>query len=121
NAHHSHQWCAALNIDSASENQNAGTVNNADCQARYGTEYVNFAFITRSGRPEGASALVGSAAFFGFTPNDNDTLFFNSGDVLVIDLADTAHGLRIRITDLTTGETGSMVASAANGFAQLLF
>jgi hypothetical protein len=121
NPDHPHQWCAALNIDSASENQNSGTLNNKDCRAKYGTEYVNFAFITKNGRPEGPSALVGSPGFFGFLPSDKDTLFFNSGDVLLIDLADTPHGLRIRISDLTTGEQGSMVASAANGFTQLLF
>ena len=121
NPHHPHQWCAALNIDSASENQNAGTLNNADCQARYGTEYVNYAFITRSGKPEGPSALVGSTGFFGFLPSDTDTLFMNSGDVLLVSLADTPHGLQITIRDLTTGEQGSMVASAANGFTQLLF
>jgi len=45
NSNHSNQWCAALNIDSASENQNAGTLNNADCRAHYGTEYVNFALL----------------------------------------------------------------------------
>lgn len=121
NPHHPHQWCAALNIDSASENQNNGTLNNADCQARYGTEYVNYAFITMSGTPEGPSALVGSTGFFGFTPSDTDTLFMNSGDVLLVSLADTPHGLQITIRDLTTGEQGSMVASAANGFTQLLF
>jgi hypothetical protein len=121
NPHHPNQWCAALNIDSASENQNAGTLNNADCQAHYGTEYVNFAFITMNGKPEGSSALVGSAGFAGFVPTDNDSLFFNSGDLLRIELEDTAHGLKISIHDLTTGEQGSMVASAANGFRQLLF
>jgi hypothetical protein len=121
NPHHPHQWCAALNIDSASENQNAGTLNNIDCQAHYGTEYVNYAFITMSGSPEGRSALVGSAGFAGFIPTDKDTLFFDSGDVLRVDLEDTAHGLKITIHDLTTGEQGSMVASAANGFKQLLF
>ena len=121
NPHHPHQWCAALNIDSASENQNAGTLNNADCRAHFGTEYVNYAFITKSGTPEGPSALVGSAGFFGFTPSDTDTLFMNPGDVLLVSLADTPHGLQINIRDLTTGEQGSMVASAANGFTQLLF
>src|SRR6266478_4598558 len=121
NPDHPNQWCAALNIDSYSLNQNTGVANNADCQAHYGVEYVNFAFITRSGSPEGTSALIGSAGFAGFTPNDNDTLFFNSGDVLRIELADTAHGLKITFHDLTTGEQGSMVASAANGFGQLRF
>jgi hypothetical protein len=121
NPHHAHQWCAALNIDSASENQNAGTLNNADCQRHFATEYVNYAFITQSGTPEGPSALVGSVGFFGFVPSDTDTLFMNSGDVLRISLRDTPHGLKITIRDLTTGEQGSMVASAANGFTQLLF
>jgi hypothetical protein len=121
NLHHPTQWCSALNIDSASENQNAGTVNNADCRARFGTEYVNFAFITKSGTPEGPSALVGSAGFFGFVPADNDTLFMNSGDVLQIEIVDTTHGMKITIRDMTTGEVGFMVASAANGFTQLLF
>src|SRR5205807_6954374 len=36
-------------------------------------------------------------------------------------LRDTAHGLKITITDLTTGEIGSMTASAANGFAEILY
>jgi hypothetical protein len=115
------QWCAALNIDSYSLNQNTGVPNNTNCRRHYGTEYVNYAFITKSGSPEGPSALIGSAGFAGFIPNEQDTLFFNSGDVLRIDLADTAHGLKITIQDLTTGEQGSMVASAANGFAQLLY
>lgn len=121
NVNHPNQWCAALNIDSASENQNAGTVNNLDCRENFGTEYVNFAFITKSGHPEGASALIGSAGFTGTVPSDADTLFMNSGDLLVIELKDTAHGLKITIHDLTTGEGGSMVASAANGFTQLLY
>lgn len=121
NLNHPTQWCAALNIDSASENQNAGTLNNADCQARYHTEYVNFAFITKSGNPEGSSALIGSAGFTGTVPTDADTLFMNSGDVLEIELVDTTHGLKITIRDATTGEVGFMVASAANGFTQLRF
>jgi hypothetical protein len=45
----------------------------------------------------------------------------NSGDVLRIVLKDTAHGLRITITDLTSGESGSMTASAANNFGEVLF
>ena len=121
NPHHPNQWCAALNIDSFSENQNTGVANNAACLKAFGIEYVNFAFITKSGSPEGPSALVGSSGFAGFAPSDNDTLFFDSGDVLRVELADTGHGLRITIQDLTTGEQGSMVASAANGFAQVLF
>jgi hypothetical protein len=121
NLHHPNQWCAALNIDSYSLNQNTNTPNNRDCRGHYGTEYVNYAFITKSGTPEGPSALVGSPGFFGFIPADTDTLFMNSGDVLRIHLEDSEHGLQIVIRDLTTGEQGSMVASAANGFSQLLY
>jgi hypothetical protein len=121
NLHHPHQWCAALNIDSYSLNQNNNVPNNAACLNSYGIEYVNYAFITQSGKPEGPSALVGSAGFFGFVPADADTLFMNSGDVLRIDLKDTDEGLKITISDLTTGEQGSMKASAANGFQQLLY
>ena len=121
NPNHPNQWCAALNIDSYSLNQNSGRPNNSSCLNRYGVEYVNFAFITKSGSPESPSALIGSGGFAGFAPDDNHTLFFNSGDVLRVDLTDTAYGLKITIHDLTTGEQGSMVASAANGFAQLLY
>jgi len=61
-------------------------------RAHYGTEYVNFAFITMSGKPEGSSALIGSAGFAGFSPTDNDSALFDSGDLLRIELEDTAHG-----------------------------
>jgi len=121
NVDHPNQWCAALNIDSDSINQNTGVLNNSACLNAYGQEYVNFAFITQSGSPEGPSALIGTAGFAGTVPTDNDTLFMNSGDVLRIELQDTAHGLQITILDLTTGQSGSMVASAANGFAQVMY
>src|SRR5947209_2933854 len=40
----------------------------------------------------------------------------NSGDVLVISISDPPAGLTTRITDVTTGQSGFMVASARNGF-----
>jgi len=110
-------WCSALTIDSLSENQNTGAGNNAACGGAI--EYVNRAFITKSGIPTGPpSPLKHNTKTF--TPT-GDTLFYNSGDVLRIDLRDTATGLKITIDDLTTGESGSMTASAANGFAEILF
>lgn len=118
---HPTQWCSALNIDSLSENMNTGALNNNACRGTVGDEYVNFQFITRSGVPESPSALVGTPGSTNFHPDKDQTLFYNSGDVLSIALADTAHGLQITITDLTTGQQGSMVASAANGFAQVTF
>lgn len=114
-----HRWCSALNIDSLSINYNTGATNNTACLNAAGEEYVNFAFITKSGAPTGPpSPLLATAATF--TPNA-DTLFFNSGDELRVTLKDTAHGLEITIVDLTSGERGTMVASAANGFGQVLY
>src|SRR5207244_1052193 len=91
--------------------------NNSACGGA--VEYVNFAFITKSGVPTGPPGPLFQNNKT-FTPN-KDTLFYNPGDVLRIVLRDTAHGLKITITDLTTGESGSMTASAANGFAELLY
>jgi hypothetical protein len=110
------QWCAALNIDSLSENMNNGLVNNACGGA---IEYVNFAFIQKDGIPFPA----GSPSPLSPTgPSTNaQTLFMNSGDELEVILQDTAHGLKITINDLTTHQSGFMVASAANGFAEILF
>jgi hypothetical protein len=52
--------------------------------------------------------------------NEN-TLFMNPGDELLVTMADTKHGLKVTVRDLTTGESGFMVARAANGFAEILF
>src|SRR5207247_1779070 len=41
--------------------------------------------------------------------------------LLTVDIHDGAAGLTVIIHDLTTGRTGSMTASAANGFAQVLY
>jgi hypothetical protein len=52
------------------------------------------------------------------TPND-ETLLMNQGDKLRVTIHDTSNGLINRIDDLTTGKSGFMVASAANGFQSL--
>jgi hypothetical protein len=110
------QWTAALNIDSDSENQNTGQGNNAACGGAI--EYVNFAFIQTDGIPFPA----GSPSPLGPPVATNaNTLLMNSGDELLVSLLDTAHGLQVIVKDLTSGQTGFMVASAANGFAQILF
>jgi hypothetical protein len=118
---HPTQWCSALNIDSFSSNANTGQANNASClsHALGGGEPVNFAFVTKSGKPVGPpSPLFANNATFTQT---SDVLFYNPGDWLRITLQDTAHGLQITIKDETTGEDGSMTASARNGFAEVLF
>jgi hypothetical protein len=43
----------------------------------------------------------------------------NPGDNLVVTMHDTGRGLINRIDDLTTGQSGFMVASAANGFRHI--
>jgi hypothetical protein len=116
------KWCAALNIDSLSENPVTGQLLNSSCQARVGAEYVNFAFITKSGAPQpGSPPNPVNSTVSTFTPNPAADLFMNSGDKLAVDEHDTAHGLQIVIHDGTTGQTGSMTTSAANGFGQVKF
>lgn len=112
------KWCAALNIDSLSQNGVTNQLNNPSCQA-FGVEYVNFAFITLSGTPQPGSPPSPVLATAGtFTPNPAADLFMNSGDKLSVKEHDTAHGLQIVIKDKTTGQTGSMTASASNNFGQ---
>ena len=116
------KWCAALNIDSLSEDPVNGTALNPTCAAITGLEYVNFAFITKSGVPQPNSPPNPvNSTLSTFTPDPNADLFMNSGDRLVVTLHDTTHGLRIDIQDLTTSESGSMTTSAANGFGQVQF
>ncbi|HEV2451656.1 MAG TPA: hypothetical protein VGS62_07000 [Streptosporangiaceae bacterium] len=113
------QWCAALNIDSLSLNGVTGQANNQTCLHRVGEEYLNFAFITKSGKSQAPANPVDSTLGT-FTPSSQD-LFMNPGDHLTTAFKDTANGLKVTITDHTTGQTGSMTASKANGFAQVKF
>ena len=114
------QWCAALNIDSLSLNMNTGAALNPTCQNRVSLEYVNFAFITKDGKPLGPPNPV-DATLATYTPDRDKALFMNSGDWVLVDIRDTSDGLAVSIRDLTTGQTGSMIASAANGFGQVQF
>ena len=114
-------WCAALNVDSLSLDPVTGKTNNEKCLAKVGEEYVNFAFITKNGVSQAPANPVDATTLDTFTPNASRDLFMNSGDNLQVAFTDTPDGVRVIITDQTTGETGSMTASAANGFAQIKF
>jgi hypothetical protein len=114
------QWCAALNIDSFSENPNTGQLNNDACLENAGEEYVNFAILTKSGVPNGPADPL-RQEFPDSFETTADTLEMNSGDQLTVDMHDTKAGFQVVIHDLTTGETGSMTASIANGFGHPLF
>ena len=113
------QWCAALNIDSLSINPVTNQENNQACLSSIGVEPVNFAFITHNGIAQAPADPV-HATTATYTPSGQD-LFMNDGDHLQVSFTDTAHGLRVIIDDLTTGQSGSMTASAANGFGQVNF
>lgn len=114
------KWCAALNIDSLSEDPVNGTLQNPTCAAKAGTEYVNFAFVTKDGKAQ-APANPLDATLTTFTPDHTRDLFMNSGDRISVAMFDTPQGLRVVLKDLTTGDSGSMTASRANGFAQIKF
>jgi hypothetical protein len=104
-------WCSALNLDSL-ECTASGTCNN-NC-----VEPVNFAFIQTDGVPTGPPSpqLTDLATF---TPN-HKTLLMNPGDRVTVHIFNAAikggHALETLETDLTTGQSGYMIASAANGF-----
>ncbi|HUY19509.1 MAG TPA: hypothetical protein VMV15_09800 [Candidatus Binataceae bacterium] len=111
-------WCAALNIDSLSIDPNNGLYNNAACQNTVGLEPVNFAFITKSGVADSAGDPLNNAHF---VPNLSTDLLMKPGDNLIVDLHDTSAGFQVVIYDLTSHKTGSMTASIANGFRQVIF
>ena len=116
------KWCAALNIDSLSSNAVTNLDLNPTCAARTGVEYVNFAFITKNGRPQPNSPPNPvESTLQTFTPDPSADLFMNSGDQITVTLHDAAHGLFIGLNDLTTGQSGSMTTSARNGFGQVKY
>jgi hypothetical protein len=115
------QWCAALNIDSLSLNPVTGQANNTTCLNQVGEEYVNFAFITKNGVSQGPANPVDATTQGTYTPDPSKDLFMNSGDHLRVSFNDTSRGLMVTIHDLTTGRSGFMTASPANGFAQVKF
>jgi hypothetical protein len=114
-------WCAAMNIDSLSEDPIHGTMLNTACQNQVlgGTEYVNFAFITRSGTPIGPPNPLQFDPATSGNPTRPDVLFMQPGDRISVSLHDTAQGLQAVLVDLKNHKVGSMTASAANGFGQI--
>jgi hypothetical protein len=52
------KWCAALNIDSLSEDPVNGTTLNSTCAAITGLEYVNFAFVTKNGVSQAPASRI---------------------------------------------------------------
>src|SRR5436190_5810357 len=114
------QWCAAVAIFSFNRDQNNGVDNNADCLNTVGIEPANFAFITKSGAPHAPAAPL-DQTLASFTPNPTTDLFMDAGDQINLSIHDSNAGLVVAINDVTSGGSGSMTASVANGFAQVNF
>jgi hypothetical protein len=106
-------WCSALNIDSLECTGNGAGPCNNNC-----VEPVNFAFVQTNGVPTGPPSPQESDAAT-VTPNAQ-TLLMKPGDVIKVQMFDAkikgGHALEAKETDLTTGKSGFMIASAANGF-----
>jgi hypothetical protein len=117
------KWCVALTIDSLSLNPITGKALNTACQNEIlgGEEYVNFAYLTHSGRPQGPPNPLQFDPVASGKPDLNKVLTLNQGDRYSVTLHDTAHGLQTTVTDMTTGQSGTMTASAANGFGQIKY
>jgi hypothetical protein len=114
------QWCAALNIDSLGQSGQTGAANNSACLNTVGEETVNFAFITKSGVAHAPANPV-DATTLTFTPVKATDLFMNSGDTISVTMQDTPDGFQVLLDDVTTGQTGSMTASTANDFGQVVY
>ena len=114
------KWCAAMALFSLDLDQNTGMANNADCLNTVGIEPANFAFVTKSGVPHAPAGAL-DLTLDSFTPNPTTDLFMGASDHLEISIHDSPAGLVTRIDDLTTGETGTMTASEANGFTHVMF
>ena len=103
-------WCAALNIDSLE-----CTFLFAHC-AHNCEEPVNFAFLTLNGIPIGPPSPQKATLATFDVPASANVLLMSPGDHVKVTLKDTPAGLSEVIDDLTSGTSGSMVASSANGF-----
>jgi hypothetical protein len=108
-------WCASLHINDLECTFGFASCNSA-CE-----EPTNFAFIQKNGVPTGPPSPQ-EATFATSTPN-NETLLMNPGDKLVVHIFDApapggGHALEVHVDDVTTGQSGFMQASAANGYAR---
>ncbi|MGH9918944.1 MAG: hypothetical protein ACRD6W_08775, partial [Nitrososphaerales archaeon] len=112
-------WCAALTIDSL------------ECTDQYATcqthceEPINFSFIQKNGVPTGPAG-PGDSDFDTSVPN-TETLIMKAGDKIRVHMFDAPapavsdalggkDALKVVIDDLTQGTSGSIQASAENGF-----
>ena len=108
-------WCAAVHINDLECSYGFATCN-PNC-----IEPTNFAFVQKDGIPTGPPSPQG-ANLASFNPN-SQTLMMNPGDSITVHMFNApasggGNALEAEINDLTTGQSGFMQASAANGFQQ---
>jgi hypothetical protein len=121
-------YCAAMTIDSRTLNQNTGRENNKDCNNYVlgGAEPINWAYITKSGVSQAPANPLFTGTFTApnfsaVNPDYAKDLLMRPGDRIRVHMHDTPAGFRTDLTDLTTGQHGSMTASVANGFGHILY
>jgi len=121
-------YCAAMTIDSLVSNQNTGIDNNAACDNYIlgGVEPINWAYITKSGVSQAPANPLFTGTFdapnlSAVTPDYAKDLLMKPGDRIRIHMHDTPAGFRIDLSDLSSGQHGSMTASVANGFGHILY
>jgi hypothetical protein len=106
-------WCSALTIDSLECQGNGSGACNNQC-----VEPVNFAYVQTNGVPTGPPGPQLSN-LKSFTPNRH-TLRMNPGDRITVQMFNAkipgGHALEAKETDWSTGQSGFMIASGANGF-----
>jgi hypothetical protein len=121
-------YCAAMTIDSRTLDQNTGVENTSACNNYIlgGPEPINWAYVTKSGVSQGPANPLFTGTFSApnlsaVTPDYAKDLLMRPGDRIRIHMHDTPAGFRTDLTDLTTGQRGSMTASVANGFGHIRY
>jgi hypothetical protein len=115
-----------MTIDSRTVNQNTGIENTEACNQYIlgGPEPINWAYITKSGVSQAPANPLFTGTFANpnlsaVNPDLGKDLLMSPGDHIRIHLHDTPAGFQADLADLTTGQSGSMAASVANGFGQV--
>ena len=123
-----HQYCAAMTIDSRTQNPNTGVENTAACNDYVlgGPEPMNWGYITRNGQSQAPAnpLFTGTDSdpnFAAVNPNLSERLLMNPGDRILVHMHDTPAGFQVNLVNLSTGRSGSMTASYANGFGHILY
>lgn len=117
------QWCVAMNVLSlnARARDTVTQQNNADCIAKVGLEPDNSAFLTTNGISQILATPFNADPNPLFNTVPGEMFKMNPGDRVRVSIHDTPDGVKTEVQDLTTGITGSMTASIANGFVQVNF